>query len=78
MVLQTAFYHHAQSVLTKTMKTHIFRDHLYILVGDADVLGDVWQLPGELGNIARVAKNLRDFLVALVESVLSLPYLDLR
>ena len=60
------------------MKAHIFRDHLYILVGDADVLGDVWQLPGELGNIARVAKNLRDFLVALVESVLSLPYLDLR
>ena len=41
--------------------THIFRDHLYVLVGDADVLGHVRQLPGELGNIARVAKNLRDF-----------------
>ena len=48
--------------------THVFRDHLYLLVGDADVLGDVWELPRELRNIARVAKNLRDFLVALVWS----------
>jgi len=37
----------------------VFRDDLDVLVGDADVLGDVWELPGELGNIARVAKNLR-------------------
>ena len=66
MVLQTAFYHHnpsqrGQSGLGQTVKTHVFRDHFYILVGDADVLGHVRQLPGELGNIARVAKNLRDF-----------------
>ena len=53
--------HFATTTQPQPAKTHIFRYHFYILVCDADVLGDVRELPRELRNIARVAKNLRDF-----------------
>ena len=39
--------------------THIFGDHGDLLVGDADVLGDVRQVGGEHLQAARVAQNLR-------------------
>lgn len=59
--------------------THVFRDHLYLLVGDADVLGDVRKLPGKLGKIARVTKNLRDISIEAVSGGGRIvDYLDLR
>ena len=39
--------------------THIFGDHGDLLVGDADVLGNIRQVGGEHLQAARVAQNLR-------------------
>ena len=39
--------------------THIFGDNLDVLVGDADVLGDIGQIGREHSQVPCIAQNLR-------------------